>query len=75
VLATCYLVTTRSLLSVVTETSVYLAVAHQRTSISGSTIPAFSRHVTVLSCDRVTRASISPLHPFLIYLCREREIE
>jgi hypothetical protein len=46
-LTTCYLVTTRSLLSVVTETSVYLVVAHQRTSGSVSTIPAFRRHVTI----------------------------
>jgi hypothetical protein len=40
------LVATRSLLSLVTETSVYLAVAHQRSSDSGSTILVFSRHVT-----------------------------
>jgi hypothetical protein len=36
-------------LSVVTETSVYLSVAHQRTSGSGSTIHDFRRHVTILS--------------------------
>jgi hypothetical protein len=35
-LATCYLTMIRSLLSVVTETSVYLCVAQQRTSDSGS---------------------------------------
>jgi hypothetical protein len=33
-------------LTVVIETSVYLVVAHQRTSGSGSTIPTFRRHVT-----------------------------
>jgi hypothetical protein len=37
------------LLAIVMETSVYLVVAHQRTSGSGSTIPAFRRHVTILS--------------------------
>jgi hypothetical protein len=46
VLRTCYRVATRSLLSVITETIVYLAVAYQRTSGSGSTIPAIRRHVT-----------------------------
>jgi hypothetical protein len=30
------------------ETDVYLAVSHQRTSGSGSTIPALRRHVTIL---------------------------
>jgi hypothetical protein len=48
VFSTCYLVTTRSLVSVVTETSV--AVAHHRTSGSGSIIPAFSCHITLLFC-------------------------
>jgi hypothetical protein len=43
VLITCCLVTTRSLLSI----SVYLAVAHQRTSGSGPTIPAFRLLVTL----------------------------
>jgi hypothetical protein len=45
--ATCYLVATCSLLFVITDTSVYLAVAHQRTSGSDSTVPAFRRHVTI----------------------------
>jgi hypothetical protein len=34
--------------TVVTETSVYLVVARQRTSGSGFTILAFRRHVTIL---------------------------
>jgi hypothetical protein len=44
---TCYLVETPSLLYVVRDTTVYLAVVHQRMSGTGSTIPAFSGHVKI----------------------------
>jgi hypothetical protein len=46
--ALCFLLTTRSLLLFQRERD-FWAVAQQRTSGSGTSIPAFSRHVTVLS--------------------------
>jgi hypothetical protein len=51
ILVTCYLVTILSLLYVVTGEHDFRAFAQPRTSGSGSTILAFSRHVTIQIMD------------------------